>query len=477
MAPYHGAEPTPGPLDKQASLFRRKRVDWMENLDRPVTDLGNPLHVIDHLKSDHGWSQEAFENMSRNENWQKTHNRLHREGVPGLTDEQGMHFHGMRKKAEHWVECDQGHEHWGPHGAAGMLIRHHDPDDGETRYLLQRRAPWVDHGGTWGIPGGAMEHDEEPMEAAHRESEEEMGDLPHDLKHHKTHTDDHGGWAYHTVVMDSPHQFDPEGGEDDESRGHGWFTREEMERMSLHPGFAHTLHKVAMRKGAPFAGYEDFEECEERNADKEDPSAYCGEIKHRVEGRLRTLADLSDEDIQKGLGLPTAEQGHQDVVKEKGKALAEGLMAPFYEPYGGYEGYQLHQQNEGMMDLHRRYEGGSGKFGFDEDSDPYYQVHHKTPEGRLSGWSIKHYSDGPNATIHHEATGPEEAHELFDIGEDTYSPDKGGLGRHVQPPSRFGHKELEDTLKHWVEGPEEETGGARDYLEKNDPRIKRWKQR
>lgn len=40
---------------------------------------------------------------------------------------------------------------------------------------------------------------------------------------------------------------------------------------------------TAMRKGAPFAGYEDFEECEEENSDKRDPAAYCGEIKHRVE--------------------------------------------------------------------------------------------------------------------------------------------------------------------------------------------------
>lgn len=40
-----------------------------------------------------------------------------------------------------------------------------------------------------------------------------------------------------------------------------------------------------LRKGAPFAEYEDFEECEQDNADKEDPSAYCGEIKKRTEDK------------------------------------------------------------------------------------------------------------------------------------------------------------------------------------------------
>lgn len=42
---------------------------------------------------------------------------------------------------------------------------------------------------------------------------------------------------------------------------------------------------VAMRKGAPFAGYEDFEDCEEQNSDKQDSAAYCGEIKHRTEDK------------------------------------------------------------------------------------------------------------------------------------------------------------------------------------------------
>lgn len=37
------------------------------------------------------------------------------------------------------------------------------------------------------------------------------------------------------------------------------------------------------RKGEPFAGYDNFEDCVEDNQDKDDPEAYCGELKDRAE--------------------------------------------------------------------------------------------------------------------------------------------------------------------------------------------------
>lgn len=40
-----------------------------------------------------------------------------------------------------------------------------------------------------------------------------------------------------------------------------------------------------MRKGAPFADYDDFDDCTSKNSEKDDPSAYCGEIKHRTEDK------------------------------------------------------------------------------------------------------------------------------------------------------------------------------------------------
>lgn len=182
----------------------------------------------------------------------------------GARKHPGLGLHGAMRKVEdaktsilklasYWVDCDQGHEHWGPNGAAGMLISH-TGDDGEKRYLLQKRAPWVDHGNTWGIPGGALHDDESPEEGAHRETEEEMGDLP-DYKHEHTHTDDHGGWAYHTVIASVPHRFEPSGN-DGESTGHGWFTTDEMNDLPLHPGFAKSLKKVTSMQTTAAAAYE-----------------------------------------------------------------------------------------------------------------------------------------------------------------------------------------------------------------------------
>jgi len=47
------------------------------------------------------------------------------------------------------------------------------------------------------------------------------------------------------------------------------------------------LRPTGMRKGAPFAGYENFDACVAANQDKDDPSAYCGAIKHQAEGSRR----------------------------------------------------------------------------------------------------------------------------------------------------------------------------------------------
>jgi 8-oxo-dGTP diphosphatase len=161
-------------------------------------------------------------------------------------DEWGHHEGSRDEDPDRYVTCGQGHDHWGALGAAGLLIRHHG-GDGQTRYLLQKRSPYVQHGDTWSTPGGAIGHGESPEDAATREAEEELGPLPGDLAHHHTVADDHGGWAYHTVVMDSPRQFTPGGGEEEhdwESSGHRWVTPREMRELPLHPGFRASWDQV-----------------------------------------------------------------------------------------------------------------------------------------------------------------------------------------------------------------------------------------
>ena len=73
-----------------------------------------------------------------------------------------------------WVGCGQDHQHWGRHGAAGLLIWAPD-GSGRPLVLLIRRAGWSHHGDTWGPPGGARDSHETPAEAAVREAAEECG--------------------------------------------------------------------------------------------------------------------------------------------------------------------------------------------------------------------------------------------------------------------------------------------------------------
>ena len=145
--------------------------------------------------------------------------------------------------ADGYLRCRLGHDHWGRNGAAGLLVRHVD-DDGAQRFLLQHRAPGVHHGDTWGIPGGALAWGESAEEGAWRETEEELGALPH-LTVRSRHVDDHGGWSYTTVVADALERFRTEALTWETGAGGArWCTREEMDALPLHHGFAASLSAV-----------------------------------------------------------------------------------------------------------------------------------------------------------------------------------------------------------------------------------------
>lgn len=150
---------------------------------------------------------------------------------------------------DRFVTCSKGHEHWGAHGAAGLLMRH-EGEDG-VRYLLQKRSPSVDHPGTWSIPSGAKGKHESPEDGALREYREEMGAVPRGASHRSTVcSTDCGNWKFHTVVYDSPEMFTPRGrGETEfEVAGSGWFTPREVAKLDLHPAFSKSWDTV--RKSA-----------------------------------------------------------------------------------------------------------------------------------------------------------------------------------------------------------------------------------
>jgi 8-oxo-dGTP diphosphatase len=82
----------------------------------------------------------------------------------------------LRGDGDGWLISAHGN-FWGRYGAAGLLLCAPAPDGG-TSVLLQRRAGWSHHGGTWGLPGGARDSHESAEQAAIREACEETGLRP-----------------------------------------------------------------------------------------------------------------------------------------------------------------------------------------------------------------------------------------------------------------------------------------------------------
>lgn len=142
-----------------------------------------------------------------------------------------------------WIRCDAGHQHWGRHGAAGLLLRCIMPE-GEASVLLQRRAWWTHHGDTWGVPGGARASWETPEQAALRELGEEVAMTLEGVQVERVHDDDHGGWSYWTVIasITTPIDAAPRGRETAEMR---WVPLGEVPSLVLHPGFAATWPTVS----------------------------------------------------------------------------------------------------------------------------------------------------------------------------------------------------------------------------------------
>lgn len=136
-----------------------------------------------------------------------------------------------------WTTCALGHRHWGLFGAAGLLLR--TPADEAPAVGLQLRADRSHHGGTWGILGGARHEDETAVEAALREADEEATVEPNRVRVEAGYVDDHGGWAYTTVVASASSAM-PLAPRNWESDAVAWVPLAEVDALELHPGFAST---------------------------------------------------------------------------------------------------------------------------------------------------------------------------------------------------------------------------------------------
>ena len=149
----------------------------------------------------------------------------------------------MLASTDGWTTCAQGHRHWGRAGAAGLLV-HRDGAAGPEG-LLQHRAWWSHHGGTWGTPGGALHHGESVDDGALREVREELGLTADDLVLGVRSVDDHGGWSYTTVLARPVRPIEPADLQlDGESTGVAWHPVAALDGVDLHPGLAASLARL-----------------------------------------------------------------------------------------------------------------------------------------------------------------------------------------------------------------------------------------
>ncbi len=130
-----------------------------------------------------------------------------------------------------WVECSCGLRHWGRYGAAGLLLV-----DAELGVLLQHRAHWSHHGGTWGVPGGARASGEGALDAAVREAAEEAAIPPDSVRPSHAWVEDHGPWSYTTVVATTAYPIEARPS-DAESLDIAWVGIDDVPNRPLLPAF------------------------------------------------------------------------------------------------------------------------------------------------------------------------------------------------------------------------------------------------
>lgn len=138
-----------------------------------------------------------------------------------------------------FIPLADGSRRWGRYGAAGVLLRHRS-DDGDW-YFLALRSGFTHKGGTWALPGGAIDLHETPEEAAVREFVEEIGIALDRYEVAHVYEDDHGGWSYWTVVVDVDDRFDAPpafGWETEDAR---WVRADALDELPLFDAFAVTL--------------------------------------------------------------------------------------------------------------------------------------------------------------------------------------------------------------------------------------------
>jgi len=134
-----------------------------------------------------------------------------------------------------FFRCRDGHVRWGHFGAAGALFVVREPTGPVV--MLQQRSTFAHEGGTWSIPGGALDEGEAPFDGAMRESDEEVGSPPEPTRLLGSYVfapaDD---WSYTTVVVEVGARFGA--ALNFETASVDWVRPDEVAARPLHAGFA-----------------------------------------------------------------------------------------------------------------------------------------------------------------------------------------------------------------------------------------------
>lgn len=159
----------------------------------------------------------------------------------------------VRGDGDGWVVSYRDTYHWGRHGAAGLLLR--APwHDGTPAVLLQHRAPWSHQGGTWGLPGGALDSHEAVEDAAVREAREEAGLSPELITVRTTLvtaevSGPEGNWTYTTVIADAAQLLVTVPNR--ESAELRWVPEVQVADLPLHPAFGQSWARLRVSSGVP----------------------------------------------------------------------------------------------------------------------------------------------------------------------------------------------------------------------------------
>ncbi|WP_418605742.1 NUDIX domain-containing protein [Georgenia sp. SUBG003] len=146
-----------------------------------------------------------------------------------------------RQRGDGWVECGCGDRHWGLNGAAGLLLWRAGPAGVEV--VLQHRALWSHHGGTWGLPGGAITDGESARAGAVREAVEEARITAAAVRLRADRALTHPDWSYTTVLAEAVAPVAP-AVTDPESLEVRWAGLEELDGLALLPAFADALPEL-----------------------------------------------------------------------------------------------------------------------------------------------------------------------------------------------------------------------------------------